>query len=239
MDKTKIVVPLMGKNQTEINTQLSKIRNHNPDIVEWRIDGLDELPDKQTVGEILTLIKLKLSETPVLATFRTIAEGGKLAATHAQYFDLLGILAEDTRVDFLDIEINHSKTAIEFIIQKARKNHIQIITSYHNFKKTPSDKELSQKLASMTLVNPDIVKLAVMPRSAQDVLRLMTFSLTTSSQISPKVVTMAMGDLGKITRISSCLTQSYFTFAAIDSESASAPGQIDIEKLREILDELN
>jgi 3-dehydroquinate dehydratase-1 len=48
---------------------------------------------------------------------------------------------------------------------------------------------------------------------------------------------MAMGDLGKVTRVSGEIIDSVFTFGSLDQ--ASAPGQIPVEQLAQILDALH
>ena len=48
------------------------------------------------------------------------------------------------------------------------------------------------------------------------------------------VITMSMGKQGIVSRISGSLTGSALTFAT--AGEASAPGQIPVEKMREILD---
>jgi 3-dehydroquinate dehydratase-1 len=45
-----------------------------------------------------------------------------------------------------------------------------------------------------------------------------------------------MGNLGKITRIASLLLGADFTYASIDDSKKTAPGQIDLKKLKEILE---
>jgi 3-dehydroquinate dehydratase-1 len=81
-----------------------------------------------------------------------------------------------------------------------------------------------------------IVKFAGMPQKQSDVLRLMTETLR-FSEAHPNLtlVTMAMGELGKMTRVASDSFGSSWTFASMGA--TSAPGQLSLEdvvKIREI-----
>lgn len=53
------------------------------------------------------------------------------------------------------------------------------------------------------------------------------------------LITMSMGELGMVTRLSGHLTGSVMTFGALTTEKASAPGQIPIKELKQILTTLN
>lgn len=75
-----------------------------------------------------------------------------------------------------------------------------------------------------------------MPQKQSDVLRLMTETLRFSEE-HPDVtlVTMAMGELGKITRVASDSFGSSWTFASVGE--TSAPGQLslaEVVRIREI-----
>ena len=87
----------------------------------------------------------------------------------------------------------------------------------------------------MKALGADLPKYAVMPRTPGDVLALLAATWEASSEIGP-VITMSMGELGKITRAEGGVFGSCLTFGA--GLNASAPGQIDAENLRAILEDL-
>ena len=70
--------------------------------------------------------------------------------------------------------------------------------------------------------------------SNHDVLNLLQVTLTAYETLEIPVITMSMGKQGVVSRISGPLTGSALTFAT--AGEASAPGQIPVEKMREILD---
>ena len=82
--------------------------------------------------------------------------------------------------------------------------------------------------------NADIVKLAVMPQSADDVLRLLSETNHFHRRYPDQpLVTMSMGKLGAVSRICGEVFGSCVTFGV--GKNASAPGQIEMAKLEEIL----
>ena len=72
-----------------------------------------------------------------------------------------------------------------------------------------------------------------MPKKPKDVLRLMSMTEEKNRQAPCPLVTMAMGDLGRISRVSGKLTGSAMTFGTVGG--ASAPGQLPVEDLRRII----
>ena len=75
-----------------------------------------------------------------------------------------------------------------------------------------------------------IIKFAGMPQQQSDVLRLMTETLRFAEKHSDlTLVTMAMGELGKITRVASDSFGSSWTFASVGT--TSAPGQLSLSEM--------
>ena len=52
------------------------------------------------------------------------------------------------------------------------------------------------------------------------------------------IITMSMGQLGVVSRISGGVFGSAMTFGARNSEAASAPGQVEVGALKEIMDKI-
>lgn len=78
------------------------------------------------------------------------------------------------------------------------------------------------------------VKVAVMPERECDVLDLLQITRDMTLEYGNHFISMAMGDLGRLSRISGYLTGSCWTFASL--ENSSAPGQISLKETVEILD---
>ena len=124
------------------------------------------------------------------------------------------------------------------IIEKAHACGIKVIASNHDFIKTPDKDEITRRLILMDEMGADILKIAVMPKSRTDVLDLLSATEEMQRLYTEKpVVTMSMGSLGLISRLSGEVFGSAMTFGA--GEKASAPGQIPAERLKMILDEIH
>ena len=114
--------------------------------------------------------------------------------------------------------------------------HSQLLP-LHDFHETPSSDVLFMLLEQMKHSNADIVKLAMMPQNTEDVLRLLEETNHFHKRYPEQLlITMSMGKMGAISRVCGELFGSCVTFGA--GKNASAPGQIQIEKLEEILDVL-
>jgi 3-dehydroquinate dehydratase-1 len=81
----------------------------------------------------------------------------------------------------------------------------------------------------MEKVGGDICKIAVMPQNKVDVARLLTATAVFGEKSNVPVVTMSMGGKGLISRLSGEAFGSAITFGCVGK--ASAPGQINVEKL--------
>ena len=110
--------------------------------------------------------------------------------------------------------------------------------SSHDFHKTPSFDEITGRLIGMKKLGADVAKLACMPKSAKDVLTLLSATEAIKSQYPDEpLITMSMGRLGAISRISGECFGSSLTFGS--AKKASAPGQLEVTTLHQILQALH
>lgn len=87
--------------------------------------------------------------------------------------------------------------------------------SNHDFDKTPSFDEITGRLIGMKKLGADVAKLACMPNSAKDVLTLLSATEAVKSQYPDEpIITMSMGKLGAISRISGEIFGSALTFSS-------------------------
>lgn len=221
------------------------------DIVEWRIDFYEDVEQWDMVEETLHRLKMSLGNKPLLVTFRTSAEGGNREISVEEYRELLDRIAESGYAHMVDVEIFMSPSYEERLrgsqdiqiqaeidslkewIQKLQEK-VLIVGSYHNFEMTPSSEELTDRMEMIADTGVDIPKMAVMPQNKTDVLRLMTFTLEESQKLNKPLITMSMGKMGSISRMIGEAFGSAVTFGSIGQ--ASAPGQLAVNRLEEVLD---
>ncbi len=82
------------------------------------------------------------------------------------------------------------------------------------------------------------VKVAIMAQRECDVLDLLQITRDFTMEYGPKFIGIAMGELGKISRVAGGLTGSVWTFVALDKEEGSAPGQLTLPQMLDVLDAL-
>jgi 3-dehydroquinate dehydratase-1 len=114
----------------------------------------------------------------------------------------------------------------------ARENSTKVIASFHNFNCTPSKESLEQKFKQAEQYGADVAKVAVMPKTLEDVLTLLSVTLEAKNKLKIPVISMSMGGLGAVTRMFGGVFGSTVSFAV--GQSSSAPGQVPIEDLNTV-----
>lgn len=228
--KPKICVPLCGKNIVEIQEEISSLEHATYDIVEWRMDYCD----KNDLVAYAHSIRQLLGNTPLLATCRTYHEGGNAQIDDETYFQINQKILDTHCIDCIDVEAYRDLRVVERLTGYAHDLGVKVIMSYHDFHKTPKYEEIIARLSFMEEKNADICKIAVMPKSSEDVLTLLQATNDASKRIHCPLITMSMSQLGLISRLSGEIFGSCLTFGCVSK--ASAPGQISANQLKEILD---
>ena len=229
----KICVPLTGEDSQGLLRQAQVAATSVCDVVEWRVDYFTDYQKQNEVLEVLSHLRTVLKEKILLFTFRTAKEGGVADLSLREYHNLYVAVAESGLVDIVDVELERAEFLGRGFLNQLKKQKTALLLSSHNFDKTPADGELVMKLGVMRQFEADFGKIAVMPHSLKDVLRVMGLSQKMQGLASVPLILISMGDLGKVTRVAGELMGSVMTFAAL--EESSAPGQIDITKMPEIL----
>ena len=238
-DRPKICVPLVGRTKTEILAQANQIkqsqRSSAIDMVELRGDYLDILSDYEQLDSLLAETAEILPEKVLLFTIRSEAEGGeKLAFTTPTIYDINQHVIGQAVADMVDIELFSGAEQAKALINLAKEKGVKIIMSNHDFQTTPDAATIVNRLRSMQDLGADVVKIAVMPENKMHVVNLLAATaMMQEAYAEVPVVTMSMGKMGAISRISGQVFGSAITFASF--AEASAPGQIPVEKMDEAL----
>ena len=230
----KICVPIVGKTIEEILSQAKHICELGADVVEWRVDWFEEVNHYDHVENAAKQLRNVLGETPILFTFRTSKEGGERAIDPDEYVVLNEKIAKSGYVDLVDVEVFTGDAYVEKVIKTAHECGVKVIASNHDFQKTPPKEELIARMKKMQDLGADIPKIAVMPQSKEDLLTLLaaTEEMTRCYANCP-IITMSMAGTGVLSRLCGEIFGSALTFGS--AGCASAPGQIDVEELREVL----
>ena len=228
-----ICVPLVSKNTPAIEVDLNKLIELNPDLIEWRVDCFEELQELEKIISVLKRIKALTINIPVIFTCRDISEGGQSNLNNNSKYRIFQEALKTGAVDLLDIEMMNDVDYIASVRNLITQYDKKMILSYHNFKKTPSKRFIVEKLMAGERLGGDIVKVALMPNKSNDVLRLLSATEKAWDNIRIPMITMSMGELGKVSRVWGSAFGSEITFASMDQ--VSAPGQIDFRQMRELI----
>lgn len=229
----KIAVSIIGTSLEEIIESIGAIPREKVDIVEWRADFFRDIFSIEKVLDTLKLMRKKLIDMPLIFTFRTKEEGGEKEIDMEYYTLLNTAVASSGDVDLIDIQISLDEDIVKENIDKIHGEDIFVIGSNHDFLKTPKKEEMIDRLKTMDKLGADILKIAVMPKDTSDVLDLLSLTDEMRKTTQRPIITISMGRLGLISRISGETFGSSLTFGAIGK--TSAPGQIPVEKLFQIL----
>lgn len=223
----KLIVSVMPRSLEEAQA-LDATRYLEADIIEWRADYLP----KEAILQVAPAIFEKFAGRELVFTLRTRSEGGEIDLSPEEYIHLIKEVAQFYQPDYIDFEYYSYKDVFEEML-----DFPNLVLSYHNFQETPEN--MMEILSELTILNPKLVKVAVMAHTEQDVLDLMNYTRGFKT-LNPEqeYVTISMGKVGKVSRITADVTGSSWSFASLDE--VSAPGQISLasmKKIREILDE--
>jgi len=223
----KLIVSVMPRSLEEAQA-LDATRYLDADIIEWRADYLP----KEAILQVAPAIFEKFAGRELVFTLRTRSEGGEIDLSPEEYIHLIKEVAQFYQPDYIDFEYYSYKDVFEEML-----DFPNLVLSYHNFQETPEN--MMEILSELTILNPKLVKVAVMAHTEQDVLDLMNYTRGFKT-LNPEqeYVTISMGKVGKVSRITADVTGSSWSFASLDE--VSAPEQISLasmKKIREILDE--
>lgn len=231
----KICIPIAFEKEEEIKKTAREIKGSPADLAEWRADWYEHVFDMEAVAGLLHDLRTILGDLPLLMTFRTKQEGGEREIAAEEYAALYQKAMETGCVDLIDVELMMDETIVKRLITKAHDCGVKVISSNHDFEKTPEKDEIIRRLKAMDGAGADILKIAVMPRSAADVLTLLEATRKMHEELTEKpLITMSMGQMGMISRLAGQTFGSAVTFGSLGK--ASAPGQIDAVKLKEMLE---
>lgn len=143
-----------------------------------------------------------------------------------------------------------------------RKNGTRIIRSYHNFEGTPGLAILKEKVRQCFEAGADIAKIATTAKNFKDsctidslydwfndeyvpeVANLDSRPGSCSKHIVPgkssgafkaELIAFAMGELGRVSRVDCLMNGAPFTYASLNADECTAPGQLSVEEMNVLL----
>jgi len=194
-------------------SRIKTLQDSGVDLFEIRFDLLNKPVDK-----VIEYIK-KIS-SPLIGTIR------ETEFNRDNRVELFRAVAP--HVDCVDIELGTQQW--REMTDAAKTGGSMIMISEHDFHKTPDVKGLNDIVKRSLDQGAQIVKVAVMARDASDVTRLLRFT----EDCEVPLVTIAMGDIGMVSRVIAPLFGSLFTYGYLGKPVA--PGQLSALQLVRELD---
>lgn len=234
--RPKICVPLTGVSKEALLAEAQNAVQERPELVEWRADRCREIQDTGALQDISAALREILGECPILFTCRT--EDGQLNIDRNTYMELNRCMIDTGNVDLIDVELFMGEDVCAQLAEYAHARGVHVVISNHDFEQTPDVDVMVQRMLAMRCLGADIPKIAVMPRKPLDVLKLLQATDTYNQWYGDcPVISMSMGKLGAVSRLCGETFGSAVTFATVGA--ASAPGQMSVETVRQILEVLH
>ena len=236
--RPKTILPIVEGTEAAILEKAVQFSTLPADCVEWRVDHFDDARTPGAVARCLAMLRVALKDKLLLVTFRTKTEGGEQALSHPEYLAFLSLILDTDCADLLDIEFFTAGADLPKLVEQAHSAGVAVVCSSHDFAKTPPRAELVERMVQMQQAGADLPKVAVMPQSRIDVLELLA-ATAEMADLHPEtpVITMSMGTLGAVSRLAGETFGSAMTFA--NPGQASAPGQVSLDIVNEVLDALH
>ena len=231
-----ICVSIQNKNFGEISEILGRV-----EMAELRLDrcGLS----LEEIDEIFC------SDIPLVATCRVsdlmAADPGLTEAKAASISERRLVAAIESGAKYVDVEYEMPKHVSKSIRGAAHENGSIFIRSFHDFHGTPSDEELQALVERGYRQGADTVKIVTTARSVEDVQRvlalydklpegrkadsLIAFCMCPpESEATPEIIEAA-----RMSRLECLKKGSPYTYAALTSDEAAAPGQWACDRMHE------
>ena len=215
----RICVSILPKTTTEALRLIEKAEESNADLIEVRLDCLEnhaKLADVAAHGK-----------TPKIATNKPRSCQGKFSGTETEQQQTLLTAAKDG-FEYVDIELTNPK--LKDTIRELKLLGVKPIVSFHDFAETLSLSELNSVFEREIASGADVCKIVTTAKRIEDNLTLLNFTSTACNKA--KIVCFAMGELGKVSRLLSPLFGGYFTFASLERGSETAAGQMTIQEIK-------
>ena len=208
---------------------IAKHSERHADVIEIRLDSLSH-PEFEPFTQNLT--------KPLLFTNRPAWEGGSFKGSEGERVALLlKAIQNDCALVDLELKTAHELRA-ELLDVLLKHPQTGLIISWHDFSGTPSSEELGDILQQQIESGAHVGKIVTMANSYKEVLRVLNLQTIATENNFP-LIAFCMGQVGMISRLATLKLGGYMTYAAPDGGDETAPGQMPVSLIHEMLERLN
>jgi 3-dehydroquinate dehydratase / shikimate dehydrogenase len=215
---THLCVPIFVIQLEKARGDIAAAVEAGADLIELRIDALDSL---------LTLQRLLEEHTvPVIVTCRTTREGGNSALADRERSQLLSFAAQ-RGAEYLDLELATFERGRHLLPLKVHTLPSRIM-SFHDFTGRPE--RLYNIVEKLNQSPAEIIKIVWTAGTIRENLE----ALEVQRHSPKRAIAFCMGEAGLISRVLAKKFGAFLTFASLDYESATAPGQVTIAEMKSL-----
>ncbi len=220
-----LCIPIIARNNEEALKKIPEAEGF-ADILELRLDLMEQFDVSELVAS---------TTKPVLATYRSIQEGGKgtEGAEAATGYLTAAIRAG---VKLVDVELRFPEEWRAKVF--AEKKSSGIVISVHINDQTPSRKALDDIFLRCVDTGAEIIKIVTMAKAWEDNLRVLEL-IPRARTMGKEIITFCMGPMGRMSRVFSLLMGGYLTFTSLGVGQESATGQIPVSEMKQLLEQFS
>ena len=213
---------IQNKNLEEI---FSILEQGDIEMAEIRLDLCPDL-DEEDIESLFSG-----TDIPLIATCRI---AGSASMQEAERRLRTAILAG---AKYVDVELEAPAPMGKRLRRAARESGTTLIRSYHNFDETPDAETLAEMVTKCRVFGSDVIKVATMAHSPEDVARVMDlYGMTYPDgrvQEEGTLVAFCMGEAGKDSRLECLRRGAPFTYVSLGEGDGTAPGQWTLAGMNE------
>jgi 3-dehydroquinate dehydratase type I len=214
--KPLICVALTCRDAEQTITRVRELSS--PDLIEIRFDYGVEPIHPSRIRDV--------TDAQLIATNRPAYQGGLSKEAEE---GRLGTLYEACEAGFEYADVELAAPGSGDAVKRVHDAGSRCILSHHDFIATPTLEEFNRLHAQAELMGADVVKLVGTANCYGDNMVYLAYLL-----VKPGNVSFGMGLHGVPSRVLSPLMGGAFTYASTGEGEESAPGQLTLQKLREL-----
>ena len=195
------------------------------DLIELRVDYMKKPKMASLLGG---------RQKPFIVTNRRKEEGGRHAGVERERLSILKE-AVDLGAEYIDVEVRSERGMLHYLM--ANRKETNIILSFHDLDKTPPPRELQRLFDRMIRWRADTIKIVTFARCWEDNLRVLSL-LPCAKARKQKMVAFCMGEKGKVSRILAPFMGAAWAYSCLSRKRTSAPGQMTVKEMKDILGRL-
>ena len=226
--------PILEDDKNSFYKKVTEINLQKKCMIELRLDYL--LCAGLSISDIINIIshvKTKLTNKKLIATIRTVGEGGKVDLTKEKYFSYIKELYLKSKAHYIDVEYKFYKLDKIYYDSLFKKKKKKIIISMHIFDRIFFENEYMNLFTEMAESSGDIVKFAIKTFTKEDLFTFMEAARKCDKIMhknKKENIYIAMGTVGALSRLWPEYTNTKIVFLTAYKDIDLVLGQMNREK---------